>query len=590
MTPISLTPSPTTSLRYVAALQLACLLGFLAGPTRVAAQLLPHFMEYKASESSKKAEGGVLAPGCVVTLDDPLFDFADGASSAENYEISKTASLGLPADKNEEGLVDLAGTHLLGLKAKAAKQGALPVADGQFPKGRKHAKRQGVELTIANPTFHDGSSTNTIRVDTKKVTRVLVPANKDLSSVPDNPAGGTAHYKCYKAVASKTAPFGTLQDSKGKELKNLQVVVEDQFADGGGHETYGAARLFDLKKVTEVCNPVAKETVDQVEQDRRGATRTTTCDVTPASVVAPSTSLVCWRATVAKKEFAQPWDGVEKGAAIRPKQGKHSKRRLKDENPLYVGHQFGAPDRLDSLAELHFCFPAEVTDLGVVPALCPREPSAEICDSALDEDCDGSVDCDDTADCASDPACKVPVCGDGIVDPGEECDDPLNECCAACVFATVATACDADGNECTLSKCDGVGGCVSQGTDGDSCTGNGVDACSAADTCLAGVCQDNGPNAEPEVCDNGGDEDCDGDVDCADSDCSSDPACGPAFGSRIVCTCFCSGCCFVQRTTCTPCTQPTAVGVCTTFCASLGCGVNPPNSTCFLNDDTCPAP
>lgn len=36
-----------------------------------------------------------------------------------------------------------------------------------------------------------------------------------------------------------------------------------------------------------------------------------------------------------------------------------------------------------------------------------------------------------------------------------------------------------------------------------------------------------GPPPDPEVCDNGVDDDGDGDTDCADSDCTGDPACGP---------------------------------------------------------------
>lgn len=334
------------------------------GEPSVCEAIRSHYMEYKAKESDKKAVGGALAKGCVVTLDDPLFDFADGETTAENYELSKVTSLGLPADKNDEGGVDLSGTHLLSLKAKASKEGVLSVTGGKFPKGRKHVRRLGVELTIPNPTFHDGSGTNTIRVDTTKVTRVLVPANKDHASVPVVPTDPTDHYKCYKARASKVLPFGTLQDAKGKELKNLQVVVGDQFGDGNGHPTYSDARLFDILKVSEVCNPVTKTNVDTVETDGQGETRETTCTVTPASVAAPQTSLLCWKAKVSSKAVAQPWDGVSKGTSIDPKQGKHGKHTLKTGNPLYVGHQLTAPDRVDTNKELHFCFPAQVTDVG----------------------------------------------------------------------------------------------------------------------------------------------------------------------------------------------------------------------------------
>ncbi len=323
-----------------------------------------HYMEYKVKESDKKVANGALPKGCTVTLDDTLFDFADGETTAENYELSKAKSLGLPADKNGEGGVDLDGTHLLGLQAKPSKLGVLPVVDGKFPKGRKHAKRVGVEVTISNPTFHDGSGANTVRIDTNKVTRLLVPANKDLAGVPGVPVGSTDHYKCYKAKVSKVAPFGTLQDAKGKELKNLQVLVEDQFGDGNGHATYGDARLFDLKKVAEICNPVTKTNIDTVETDAKDVSRTTACTVAAASVSEPQMSLLCWGGKVASKAIVQPWDGADKGTAIDPKQGKHTKFALKTGNPLYLGHQFSAPERVDTLKEQGLCFPVEVTDPG----------------------------------------------------------------------------------------------------------------------------------------------------------------------------------------------------------------------------------
>ena len=321
-----------------------------------------HYVEYKTRESDKKAPDGVLARDCNVTLDDPLFDFADGETTAENYEIKKNVSLGLPADKNDEGGGDLAGTHLIGMQAKPSKKGALPVVDGKFRKGRKHAKRFGVEVTIDNPTFHDGG-TNTIRIDTNRVTRLLVPANKDFESVPTVPADSTDHYKCYKAKASKTS-MGTLQDSAGKELKNLQVVAEDQFADGAGHATYGDARLYDLKKVVEICNPVTRDDVDMVETDDGGETRTSTCTGSAATVSNADSSLICWQAKAATKSYAQPWDMLEKGTPIEPKQAKHVKRTRKDGTALYVGHPFTAPNRLDTSKELTFCMPADITDVG----------------------------------------------------------------------------------------------------------------------------------------------------------------------------------------------------------------------------------
>jgi cysteine-rich repeat protein len=52
-----------------------------------------------------------------------------------------------------------------------------------------------------------------------------------------------------------------------------------------------------------------------------------------------------------------------------------------------------------------------------------RPDTAELlCANGIDDDHDGLVDCADP-DCADDPACLIPPCGNGVLDPGEECDD-----------------------------------------------------------------------------------------------------------------------------------------------------------------------
>jgi len=59
---------------------------------------------------------------------------------------------------------------------------------------------------------------------------------------------------------------------------------------------------------------------------------------------------------------------------------------------------------------------------------------------------------------------KEPVCGDGIVDPGEGCDDGNlvdGDCCSAsCQVEAAGSACAADGDACTLDVCDGAGRCT----------------------------------------------------------------------------------------------------------------------------------
>ncbi len=105
----------------------------------------------------------------------------------------------------------------------------------------------------------------------------------------------------------------------------------------------------------------------------------------------------------------------------------------------------------------------------------------EVCNDGVDNDGDGAVDCHDS-DCATDASC--PACGNGVIDPSEDC----------------------DGAE--------IGGvsCTDIGYDG------GVLGCTPGCEFDESVCAD-------EVCDDGIDNDLDGFVDCQDSDCAARASC-----------------------------------------------------------------
>jgi uncharacterized delta-60 repeat protein len=55
-------------------------------------------------------------------------------------------------------------------------------------------------------------------------------------------------------------------------------------------------------------------------------------------------------------------------------------------------------------------------------------------------------------------------CGDGVLDPGEACDDGNvvgGDCCTpACTFAPAGNSCDSNGDLCTRDECDGAGTCA----------------------------------------------------------------------------------------------------------------------------------
>jgi cysteine-rich repeat protein len=68
------------------------------------------------------------------------------------------------------------------------------------------------------------------------------------------------------------------------------------------------------------------------------------------------------------------------------------------------------------------------------------------------------------------------TCGDGIVDPGEQCDDgaangqPGDCCTATCQFQPAGTVCTDDGTLCTADVCDGAGTCTHPVAPSPTCT------------------------------------------------------------------------------------------------------------------------
>lgn len=92
---------------------------------------------------------------------------------------------------------------------------------------------------------------------------------------------------------------------------------------------------------------------------------------------------------------------------------------------------------------------------------------------------------------AAGPATAVAVCGDGVVDAGDQCDDGNTvdgDCCSStCRFEVAGGVCD-DGNFCTVNDtCNGLGRCVGPDRrdceDDDPCT---ADACAPPGQCTHG--------------------------------------------------------------------------------------------------------
>jgi len=83
------------------------------------------------------------------------------------------------------------------------------------------------------------------------------------------------------------------------------------------------------------------------------------------------------------------------------------------------------------------------------------------------------------------------ACGDGTLDPGEQCDDGNSadgDCCSAtCQFEAAGAPCGERFDLCGLNACDGSGNCVRTAKpDGLPC--NDGNACTITDTCRSGAC------------------------------------------------------------------------------------------------------
>jgi cysteine-rich repeat protein len=89
------------------------------------------------------------------------------------------------------------------------------------------------------------------------------------------------------------------------------------------------------------------------------------------------------------------------------------------------------------------------------------------------------------------PQCTPAVCGNGVVEAPEACDDgdltPGDCCSPECTFEPLGSACPSDGNVCSQDVCDGSGTCTHPAeADGTPCTDD--DACTGNDQCLAATC------------------------------------------------------------------------------------------------------
>jgi cysteine-rich repeat protein len=121
-------------------------------------------------------------------------------------------------------------------------------------------------------------------------------------------------------------------------------------------------------------------------------------------------------------------------------------------------------------------------------------------------------------------------CGDGVLGPGEQCDDgnPFDgDCCSStCTFEGQGQPCADDGNVCTSDVCNGLGVCIHSGDNPGTVCRPPANACDAAETCTGFS-----PECPPdEALPNGAT--CDDDA-CLDAETCTDGICGG--GVPVVC-------------------------------------------------------
>jgi cysteine-rich repeat protein len=176
--------------------------------------------------------------------------------------------------------------------------------------------------------------------------------------------------------------------------------------------------------------------------------------------------------------------------------------------------------------------------LCVVPTLCGDGvvDAGEACDdgnNATGDGCNATCAIEAAYTCSGSPSVCVPNCGNGVINAGETCDDANilsgDGCSAACAIEANYT-CVGTPSVCTPNCGNGVVNVNETCDDANQIPDDGCNACSLDPTfSCSGTPQVCMPLPVESKCNDGADDDGDGMIDCADSDC--------AFGCGLATQC-----------------------------------------------------
>lgn len=329
--------------------------------------LIDPYVAYKAGAPRANNLGqpldSTLPKPWVIKVDDFHLPDTD-ADDPENFEVKKVKNLLNPALEGTALALEDPTLNYLRYQMKSGKEGTGALLDnGKLPKPAKHEPR----------VWELDNGLGTIRVTSKKVSALLLPAAATEASPPAAP-GAKTHFTCYQVKATEDITDQTPDGGRGagKFRSDLQVFVEDEFDDcalnDAGTPNFAGSPvegrcLVDLKRVKEFCSPIDAGVVD--------AGRETAAD---SGNVAAQTDvgLLCYQAKLAsgfKSASAASLAGASVGDKLKPKQRKHEKRRFGTGNPVFTtpGNSFDAPEVVETTSLDLVCLPTNVVSVTPVP-------------------------------------------------------------------------------------------------------------------------------------------------------------------------------------------------------------------------------